>query len=288
VGDRFQNVNLIIRIENRPISIMDRVSLTLLVQAMLSNYLSAREFMSTKLVMASSRSSVARAVKSMVEHNIGSVIVQDNGVPIGLFTERDLLSKVLARQKKLEEPILMDVMTPPFNILAPDATLGEAAKVMSEKKGRLVVFEGENVIGIVTASDIVREIAKLGSRFDFKNAYSGEIYEEDPQTRVELVVQLMDKRRVGSVLISAGRFSRGIFTERDLLRSVLTSEFSMSSHIEDYATHYLITAEKGINGLEAAKTMIERHVKRLPLTRSGEIVGIVTARDLVEAFASSM
>ena len=165
----------------------------------------------------------------MVEYGIGSVIVEDGGRPVGIFTERDLLSKVLARQRKLEEPVLTEVMTPSFNILSPDATLGDAANIMREKKGRLVVFESEKPIGIVTATDIVREIGKFGRRFDFKSAYSGIVYEEGPRSTVELIVQLMDKRRVGSVIVSEGRFSRGIFTERDLLRSILTSEFTMHS-----------------------------------------------------------
>jgi len=194
---------------------------------------------------------------------------------------------VLARQRKLEEPILKEVMTPSFNILGPNVTLTDAAKVMREKKGRLVVFDNEKPIGIVTATDMVREIGKFGRRFDFKSAYSGNVYEEGPRSPVELIVQLMDKRRVGSVIVSEGRFSRGIFTERDLLRSILTPEFSMSSSVENYSTHYLITADKGIDGLDAAKIMIERRIKRLPLVHSDKIIGIVTARDLVEAFANS-
>ena len=43
----------------------------------------------------------------------------------------------------------------------------------------------------------------------------------------------------------------------------------------------------GIDGREAAAIMVNNHIKRLPLTKSDRIVGIVTARDLVEAFAGS-
>jgi len=254
---------------------------------MISQFVTAREFMSKKLVSAYSDSNVSWAVKSMVEHGIGSVVVEDSGSPVGIFTERDLLSKVLARHRKIEEPVLTEVMTPSFNALSPSATLTDAAKIMREKKGRLVVFDAEKPIGIVTATDIVREIFKFGRPFDFKSAYSRNVYEEGPRSSIELVVQLMDKRRVGSVIVSEGRFSRGIFTERDLLRSILTSEFSMDSHVENYSTHYLITAEEEIDGLDAAKIMIDRRIKRVPLIHSGKIVGIVTARDLVEAFASS-
>jgi len=247
----------------------------------------ALEFMSKKLVMAYSQSNVSKAVKLMVDYNIGSVIVRDNEGPVGIFTERDLLGNVLARGKRLEEPILMEVMTPSFNVLSPGATLIDAAKIMSEKRGRLVVFDDGNPTGIVTATDIVREIQKTGKPFDFTKSYSAKIFEESPQTKVELIIQLMEKRRVGSVIISEGKFPRGIFTERDLLRSVLTLNFRMDEKVEDYSTHHLITAEEGINGLNAAEIMTSQRIKRLPLTRAGQIFGIVTARDLVEGFAGS-
>ena len=53
------------------------------------------------------------------------------------------------------------------------------------------------------------------------------------------------------------------------------------------ASRPLITAEDGIQGKEAADIMTMNRIKRLPLTSEDVIVGIVTARDLVEAYASS-
>jgi CBS domain-containing protein len=253
---------------------------------MLSEVPRASDFMSKKLITSFSQSNVSRAVKLMVDYNIGSVIIKDNEGPLGIFTERDLL-KVLARNRRLEEPILLEVMTPSFNELSRSATLIDAAKIMTEKKGRLMVFDDGNPIGIVTATDIVREIHRAGKPFDFTTAYSRQVSVAPPRATVESVIQLMDLKRIGSVIVSEGRFSRGIFTERDLLRSVLTPDFRMDEQIENLATHHLVTAEEGINGLEAAEIMTSQRIKRLPLKKDGEICGIVTARDLVEGLANS-
>ena len=247
-----------------------------------------KDFMTKRPITAYSNSNVSKAVKLMVDYNIGSIIVKDiEGRPVGIFTERDLLSKVLAQNKALEQPILLEVMTPSFDAIKPDASLSDAAKIMRDKKGRLMVFEGGNLAGIVTATDIVREISKSGETFSFKSSYSGQVYEEDPKTKMKLIVQIMDKRRIGSVIVSEGKYPRGIFTERDLLRSILTPDFTMDSRVGDCSTHYLITAEESISGLDASKLMMKHLIKRLPLTRSGGICGIVTARDLVQAFADS-
>ena len=79
-----------------------------------------------------------------------------------------------------------------------------------------------------------------------------------------------------------------IFTERDLLKAVQSPDFRLDARVGQYSKGPVITAEAGIDGLKAAAIMGEHHIKRLPLVKSGEIVGIVTARDLVEALATSV
>lgn len=244
-------------------------------------------FMSRDLVKAFSDSNVVKAIRLMVDRNIGSIVVEDVEGPVGLFTERDLLSKVLGRGRRVEEPILLEVMTRSFDTLRADTTLVEAAKMMLEKKGRLIVFDDGELIGIVTATDIMREIYRFGKPFDFRDSYSKEVFQESPKVKLERVIELMDKNRIGSVLISEGRLPQAIFTERDLLRSVLLPEYN-NARVGLYATRNVVTAEEGIDGLEASAIMSSHHIKRLPLTDSGEIVGVVTARDLVEGFARSV
>lgn len=248
----------------------------------------AESFMSKNLVKAFSDSSASTAVRLMVQHNIGCVLVEDVEGIAGLFTERDLLSNILGRGRRVEEPILMEVMTRSFNVLRPETTLTDAAKMMKQKKGRLVVFDDSIPIGIVTATDIVREIYRFGRAFDFGGAYSREVFQEGPKVEVAQIIRLMDKHRIGSVLISEGRMPHAIFTERDLLRAVLSPDFRFQAKVGDFSTEKVVTADEGIDGLEAAAIMARHHIKRLPLTRSGEIVGIVTARDLVDGFAGSL
>ncbi len=254
---------------------------------MLSEAATVHDFMSKNLITCSSNSNVSRAVKLMVDYNIGSVIVKDHDDPIGIFTERDLLSNVLVHHRRLEEPILTEVMTRSFNELPLEATLTDAAKIMTEKRGRLVVFENRTPIGIVTVTNLLKEIYRSGRTFDFNNIYSRRVHEVSPRSTVESVVQLMDQKRIGSVLVSEGTFSRGIFTERNLLRSVLSLDFRMDERVENFATHHLITAEDGIDGRKAVELMTSYRIKRLPLKRADQISGIVTARDLVDGFANS-
>lgn len=243
--------------------------------------------MSKNVQTVYSHSNVTQAIKIMVEKNIGSVVVTDSSGPVGVFSERDLLSKVLGRMKRPEDCIIMEVMTGAFTATRPSAALVDAAKEMVAKKGRLMVFDDGELAGIVTATDIVMETYKSGESFDFTDCISRKVITVDPRTSVGLAIQHMDEKRVGSVLIKGERSDElgGIFTERDMLRKVLSRNLQLSTPVVDLSTTPVITANVGIGGDEAARIMSTKRIKRLPLLEGGRLAGIITARDLVEAFS---
>jgi signal-transduction protein with cAMP-binding, CBS, and nucleotidyltransferase domain len=248
---------------------------------------SVEDFMSKNVATMYSHSTVTHAIKAMVDRNIGSLVVIDDEGPIGIFSERDLLGNVLGRGRRPEECIVMEVMTRTFDAIKPDATLIDSAKEMTLKKGRLMVFSDGDIIGIVTASDIVREIFKAHLAFDISDVLSKKVVSVDPKTAVGLAVQHMNEKRIGSVLVKGtGGEPVGIFTERDMLNRVLAPNLSLASPIGDVATIPLRTAQVGIDGIEAARIMTSYKIKRLPLMEDQSIIGIVTARDLVEAFSN--
>ena len=92
---------------------------------------------------------------------------------------------------------------------------------------------------------------------------------------------------IGSVIITskdAPQHMR-VFTDRDLLTSFLTKGKSLMTEVGKASSSPLITARLGTSIHETAVTMTSNHIRRLPITKKGELVGIITARDLVEAYA---
>ncbi|HYA56085.1 MAG TPA: CBS domain-containing protein [Nitrososphaerales archaeon] len=245
----------------------------------------ARDFMGKGVVTISQESNVDGAIKAMDGHNIGSVVVLDNLGPCGVFTERDLLSRVLAKGKDPESTFIMEAASPKFPSITSSLTLEETATAMVEKKSRLMVFEGAELVGMVTPTDLVRVLRGVGTDFSILKVISTRLVTVAPESTVEAVVRLMDERKTGSVLVSEHGQWTGIFTERDLLKRVLASRKTLDTPVTDVATRPVITAEPGIFGREVAGIMATHGFKRLPLALEGEGVGIVTARDVVEAFA---
>lgn len=105
-------------------------------------------------------------------------------------------------------------------------------------------------------------------------------------TTVYNAIQIMGDKRIGSVLVTRRQKPFGIFTERDLLTAFISRGKPLESDIGPAASSPLITIPEGTSVHQTALTMALKHIRRLPVrSHDDAIVGIVTARDLVAAYA---
>jgi CBS domain-containing protein len=103
---------------------------------------------------------LSQAIEAMKSDEGGCVIVSDDGRVAGIFTERDLLTKIIGQQVDLNSPI-SQWMHPAVETLSPDATVGDAVKLMNEKGFRNIplVKKGE-LIGLISVFDIITYLAE--------------------------------------------------------------------------------------------------------------------------------
>jgi predicted transcriptional regulator len=244
-----------------------------------------RNFMRRSFSTVDSDSKVSEAVKIMVDNDVACIVAVKNGKPYGIFTEEDLLH-MLVRGQMPESTLVKDSMSPTIRSVTPDQPSQEAAKAMMEKKGRLLVLEAERVIGIVTPSDIVKVIYRTGRSFDISKVISKDVVMVDVNSPLRGVIERMESRRIGSVIVTKGAIPYGIFTERDLLNKVLFLGTGLDTQVGQVSTFPLVMVHLGVDGREVAGGMVSRYVRRFPLTQDGRIVGIITAIDLVKAYAN--
>ena len=96
------------------------------------------------------------AAKKMNAHRIGSLVVTRGDQVIGIFSERDILTRVVAVGLAPAATLIADVMTSPVACCRPDTTLEECKKVMTSKRIRhLPVVDEGKLVGIVTSGDIL-------------------------------------------------------------------------------------------------------------------------------------
>jgi CBS domain-containing protein len=100
---------------------------------------------------------VIDAVNVMNEHHIGSVLVTEGAYPVGIFSERDVLVRVVAAHRDPRQTLVRDVMTMRLYSASPDQTLLEVMRLMTDRRCRHVpVMEGERLLGIVSIGDLTK------------------------------------------------------------------------------------------------------------------------------------
>jgi CBS domain-containing protein len=289
--------------------------------------LRVEHFMTKNPVMAHSNVNFPGGIDIMTTNSISNLIVIENMKPIGILTEREILHYLTTYRLVPAEKKLKDISLQPFCEANPDTSILDAARKMITKKCRILVFDKSNsrdqdndqkVVGIITASDMIRAFAEQNDKDpSLKSVMTKRIFFVSADDPIYDAVDIMNNKNVGSVIVVADSKSDssdskkemyGIFTERDLLKRVLSNDVSLYAHIKDYCSTELLTADMGISAVEAAKIMLLKKIKRLPIVTGSEVketgessrapeiiekggkrklAGIVTARDLVEIFQSN-
>ena len=116
--------------------------------------------MSTSLVTASENASILDICSMLTDSNVGStVIIGDEGKPIGIVTKRDIVKFIASEPSSLEISV-REVMTTPVITIGPSELLTTAIMRMYLKgvKKLVVVDDSENLIGVITQTDILRNL----------------------------------------------------------------------------------------------------------------------------------
>lgn len=106
--------------------------------------------------------SVQEIVATMNKFDISSVIVVQEERPVGIVTHKDIVSKVVQPRIPPDALKAIEVMSTPVVTISEDASIEEAARLMSRKRiKKLVVISNEKLVGIITSMDLVRVEPKL-------------------------------------------------------------------------------------------------------------------------------
>ena len=117
--------------------------------------------MSQPVLVVDSETSVAEACRLMGDKHVGSILVSRKGVANAIFTERDLLSKVLPEKKDLASLTVGTYASSPLITVAGRTDVKEAARIMTQMKvRRLVVVQDGQPAGIFTAADLAKAAGK--------------------------------------------------------------------------------------------------------------------------------
>ncbi len=119
-----------------------------------------KDIMTKEVITIDVNKTVFDAAELMSNKGVGCVIVLVQGFPVGIITERDMVKRVVAKRSSIDQKVT-EVMTKTLITVEPETSLKEAARVMSSNGiRRLPVLKNNKLVGIVVATDFVRNVGK--------------------------------------------------------------------------------------------------------------------------------
>ena len=124
-----------------------------------------KDYMRKNIITVDAEASASTASKTMMENIVGYLIVLQNDQPAGIVTERDLVLKVMAKEREPLKVKVSEVMSTPLVTIDPDASVEDAVKTMVEHGIRRLPVVREGIIyGIFTARDLARHFNEYEDR----------------------------------------------------------------------------------------------------------------------------
>jgi signal-transduction protein with cAMP-binding, CBS, and nucleotidyltransferase domain len=254
---------------------------------MLSNQV--KEIMTTQLTSARITETISRVVEIMVSADVGRVIITDADVPVGIFTEKDVLKRVVNKGIDLQQTSIREAMTSPIQAVAEETHILDALGRMYQGNFRHLLVRGRRgtIVGIVSMRRILKIAVELGQGLSETRTVgeimSGQVLTVDEGRSISESTELMMKNNSSAVVVTQEQRSKGIFTERDLLRRVINKVADITkTPVREVMTAPLISMPGTTHIGEVLAEMYRRDIRNMPVKGDREgLLGIVSMPDVL-------
>jgi len=255
---------------------------------MLSNKVS--EIMTTNLTKAPVSSTIFEVMEMMVAEDVGRVIITDDDIPVGIFTEKDVLKRVVNAAVDARKTAIKKVMTAPARAVREEIHIVDAFGKMYRGKYRHLLVRGRRgkIVGIVSMRRILNLAVELGQGLSetktLAEIATPAIVLVDQSATVYETVDLMNTKSVSAVIVTAAGKPSGIFTERDVLKRVATKEINVrQTPIKQVMTAPVITMPRSALVGDVLVEMSRRDIRNMPVSGDdGELTGIVSMPEILQ------
>ncbi len=246
------------------------------------------QFASQPVHVVDEQASFLAALRMMSERRISCVVVTDEGEPVGILTERDI---VFASNWVLGQPGLLvrEVMNKPVLTVPEDMSISKAQQVFSEYNIRhLVILDQKlDLKGIFTQTDLVR--ALRDEAFDgvecISNLMTSQVLTVRTDVAARYALSQMARRAVSCVVVTQDNKPVGVFTERDVVRLVASGVDLDEVRVDSVMSASLITTSATVAPSSAIALMQKHAVRRLIVVNDrGDLAGVLTQTDLGRVF----
>jgi len=268
----------------------------------------------TEVVTAPPTTTIIGAIKIMTSYGFGRLPIADAGTRrlLGFVTGVDVVDflgggiRHNLLKKKYEGNILAainadirEIMSSGLISITEKSSVEDALKLMYEKNvgGLPVVDEDNRIKALITEHDFAKLVAGVNTGIKVEEFMSPNVITANGQMSIEKTTRMMVQQGGFRKLpVVQDSILMGMVTASDIMRylgsgeafgKVVTGDIGevMSQPIKILVRRDLVSTEKEADLGEAAETMIKKGIGALPVMENGSLVGIITKRDFIRAFA---
>jgi len=262
-------------------------------------------------------SSVAHAIRQILQHNISRIMVSSENEPVGIVTEKDLGFFLLENNTEENlDKIPLSKVTKPLVSVDESMEIKEGAQIMLDRKiGSLGVNSRGETVGIITKTDLARHYLQeyVGKKRvgDFMTISYVSMYEDDP---IQGIAAKMIKEKVSRIILkSKSDAVTGIITFRDLFRIALTlgreentvdntdpaisvifprkgflseSGFGRTILAREVMSSQVVTVDYNDDLITACEILLDNNVNGVGVLVNGKLSGILSKTDITRALVS--
>lgn len=255
---------------------------------MLSNKVS--EIMTTNLVKAPVTASVLEVMQTMAAEDVGRIIITDDDVPVGIFTEKDVVRRVVCARLDPRKTSIKKVMTAPLRAVREETHIVDAFGKMYRGKYRHLLVRGRRgkIIGIVSMRRILNLAVELGQGLSETKTVGGiaaqTVVTVDQGSMVFETVELMNQKNATAVIVTEDGKPVGIFTERDVLKRVASQALDVKqTPVRQVMTAPIITMPSTALIGDVLLEMSQRDIRNMPVRNDkGDLVGLVSMPEILQ------
>jgi len=275
------------------------------------------DIMSSPVYVLNADEPVSYARKLMLKYRISTLLVLNEGKMVGIVTKSDIGNRLaqaepLWRRRPIDQIPIKLLMTESVITIYPEASISQAVALMLENRVHNIPVVKNDIVGIVTRTDLVRYVAENTEEIKTKipKLMTEEIVSVHRHHTINHVIDEMNRNEIEIVVVKddAGK-SVGIVSRKNLALNLLTdNEGEISTKnikmarksspggekiyryikevpltAEDIMVSPIISIDVNENVSAAAKKMIAERVTAFPVSDGDEIVGILSRTDIMKA-----
>ena len=266
-----------------------------------------------KPITISKDANLNNVIKKLLYYNISRLIVEDKKKPVGIISEKDIGIYLFKDKtnRSLEQIPLGEIMKK-IVYVEPSASVSKCVRTMIEKKiGSLVVGSEDNIEGILTKTDIIRNYAEYhaGENKVWDVKMPGYISTSTETSLSEVIKKMLEKKISRIIVSNQNNEPIGIITFKDFFEISLqlssdedvTEAAALSGHVRkgflseegfggislgrDIMTKKIISVKPDDDLALVCKVMLNNHVNGLAVIGTEKTIGVISKTDIIKYLA---